>query len=138
MDETTRTMTAKEAAGIGAINDRIRRGEVRVHLADGASVYELAFAMEGRVRINVGSWGWMYRFDYAESFGPDELLTVTDIPEAEQDENSPANVERLKVRIAALEAEIARLRAELDARPRIVTDAPGVATVVSPPAPGGA
>lgn len=106
MSETTH-LTAAEVARLSDVNERIRRGELRVCMMDGANIYELAFAAQHRVRLNVGRWAWQHDFDYSERVDPGMPLHVVDIPEAEQAECSPAAIDRLKTHIAALESSCA-------------------------------
>lgn len=122
----TYILTAAEAANDAELWKRVERGEARVtrrwygRPAEVASVYK-PYGGHSLYALH-GDHDWQADADQYD-IKPDEPLTVEAIPEAEQSENSPANVERLKARIAELEGENAKLRETIEVHRQSAWDA---------------
>lgn len=135
----TRTMTASEAANDVALWERVYRGEVRVTDRWNDNLIGVTPEVEGyAVRLVSGDYAYQVANRVIHSsYNWDEPLTIVAIPVNEQSENSPANVERLKARIAELEAQHHRLREfyaglpDLDSTGPVVT--PGDSEAPLPP-----
>lgn len=112
MNETgRRTITAAEAANSPELWQAVERGEVRVTMLGASGDIEL-IGLDDLLEVDK-----MLMPTFLVKAGPPkrfmtyshEPLTVTAIPVAAQSENSPANVARLRARIAALEAAIRKV-----------------------------
>lgn len=117
----SRTMTAIEAERDEELWERVQRGECRVFRGKwygrGAYVAALynnrANRAAGMSMLAIhGEYDWQAdgnQYDIPD----DDPLTIEDLSVGEQSENSPANIDRLKARIAELEIEVERLKGYL-------------------------
>lgn len=109
----TKLITAIDAVRSSALWRDLRDGKKKLITSDGLEIIACV-SMHSPIEFKAARPAEEVEI---ECF-PGLLLYIKEIPAAEQSESAPANVNRLKARIAALEAQ-------LDTRPQVVIDSAG-------------